>query len=712
MERVNFGYSVKNIATPSERTYNTQLIEKTEAVIKRMRWKAIFHNPENSQASPDDQAESIENYGLKTAKCPSQVPAMKKFEADLLNLVGNITFRKTTSEFQKKMRKDMSDLRKSGKTLTPADKTTNLYRLTKDEYNKLKTNAITATYKKGNAKTKEIIDKTGAKFAKEAGVLDRMHVNGSNGCFITLKDHKENFENNPKTRLINPAKNEIGRISKVFLDKINCSLKEILGVNQWKNTSSVLNWFKSIREKSSYTFVMFDVKDFYPSISESLLKEAIEFAKTHVPINDKEMGTILHARKSLLFDKTHTWIKKKGGLFDVTMGAYDGAEICELVGTYLLSLLAEKYNKDDIGLYRDDGLAAFKNTSGPQNERIKKDFQKIFKDKGLDIVIECNKKVVNYLDATFNLNTGTFKPFHKPDTETNYIHAESDHPPNILKQLPLAVERRISDLSANEEIFVQSKAYYQDALKKSGYTHQMTYNPSTPPTNNRRNRGRRIIWFNPPFSKSVVTNVGKEFLRLIDIHFPAHDPLHKIFNRNTVKVSYGCAPNIKAMISSHNKNILEEKENLDSGHCNCRNPDECPLPGECTKPNLLYQGTLSSNLNGYIDKEYKGISEPPFKTRFGNHKKSFANKKYSNETSLSKEVWRIKQLGGTYTIAWLPIGQYRTYNPVNGRCALCMSEKSEILKHKGPNLLNKKSEIVSTCRHRLKHMLMSTTDVT
>ena len=54
------------------------------------------------------------------------------------------------------------------------------------------------------------------------------------------------------------------------------------------------------------------------------------------------------------------------------MGAYDGAEVCELVGTYLLSLIAEKYNKADIGLYRDDGLAIFKNTSGPKTKESRK----------------------------------------------------------------------------------------------------------------------------------------------------------------------------------------------------------------------------------------------------------------------------------------------------------------------------------------------------
>ena len=66
------------------------------------------------------------------------------------------------------------------------------------------------------------------------------------------------------------------------------------------------------------------------------------------------------------------------------MGAYDGAEICELVGTYLLFLIGKKYK--NVGLYQDDGLAVFKNTSGPMNEEIKKDIQKIFKDKSSNVI--------------------------------------------------------------------------------------------------------------------------------------------------------------------------------------------------------------------------------------------------------------------------------------------------------------------------------------
>ena len=485
-------------------------------------------------------------------------------------------------------------------------------------------------------------------------------------------------------------------------------------LNQWKNTARVINLLKQIQDKPLHTFMMFDIKDFYPSISETLLKEALNFAKSKVRISKIDEDTILHARKSLLFDGSHVWIKKKGGLFDVTMGAYDGAEVCELVGTYLLSKVTEKYPKEKIGLYRDDGLAAFLNTSGPQNERIKKDFQRIFKEKGLDIVIVCNRKSVDYLDITMNLTDGSYKPYHKPEDETSYIHKESDHPPNITKQLPAAVEKRISDLSSSEEIFEQSKQHYQEALKKSGYTHQLKYNPTTPSTRrNRKNRGRKITWFNPPYSRSVETNIGKEFLRLIDIHFPEHDPLHKIFNRNTVKVSYGCMPSIQASIHAHNKKILGEGSQLTRGACNCReDPEGCPMPGECTTPNLLYEGNITSDLPNYGEKIYKGISEPPFKNRFGNHKKSFNNKKYKTETCLSKEVWNIKNLGGTYNITWRPIKQHPGFNPSTGKCGLCRSEKLEILEHRGTNLLNKRSEIVSTCRHRLKYMLTSVAGAT
>ena len=142
------------------------------------------------------------------------------------------------------------------------------------------------------------------------------------------------------------------------------------------------------------------------------------------------------------------------------MGTYDGAEVCELVGTYMISFISEKYNKKDFGLYRDDGLKVVKNKSRPETEKIKKNIQKMFKENKLDIVIKCNMKLVNYLDVTLNLNNSNYKLYRKPDNEILYIHKDSNHPLGILNQIPTSIEKRISTLSSNETIFNESKEMY------------------------------------------------------------------------------------------------------------------------------------------------------------------------------------------------------------------------------------------------------------
>ena len=96
-------------------------------------------------------------------------------------------------------------------------------------------------------------------------------MNGENNSFITLKDHKENFNNHPTVRLINLAKNELGRISKVILDTTNKNIREAMGSNQWRNTYTVLDRFKSIRNEHLCKFFVFDIKEFYPSNNENLL---------------------------------------------------------------------------------------------------------------------------------------------------------------------------------------------------------------------------------------------------------------------------------------------------------------------------------------------------------------------------------------------------------------------------------------------------------
>ena len=93
-----------------------------------------------------------------------------------------------------------------------------------------------------------------------------------------MKDHKPNFANSLPCRLINPAKTELGLISKQILDKVNTSLKRHLDVQLWKDSSVVVEWFQSIDRKNDCVFTCFDIVEFYPSISEKLLTEALDFA--------------------------------------------------------------------------------------------------------------------------------------------------------------------------------------------------------------------------------------------------------------------------------------------------------------------------------------------------------------------------------------------------------------------------------------------------
>lgn len=199
-----------------------------------------------------------------------------------------------------------------------------------------------------------------------------------------------------------------------MLDEINSAIIHNTQINQWKNTSSVLSWFNGLENKEALSFICFDVCDFYPSINEKLLSKALDFASKYRSISRHERDIILHAKRSLLFSNNSTWEKKSSNdLFDVTMGSFDVAETCELVGwyMYLLSLLTERYGQN-IGLYRDDGLAAFNKT--PQEiEKIKKELCKIFRENDLKITIEANKTIVNFLDVTLDLQTGKHYPFTK-----------------------------------------------------------------------------------------------------------------------------------------------------------------------------------------------------------------------------------------------------------------------------------------------------------
>ena len=207
--------------------------------------------------------------------------------------------------------------------------------------------------------------------------------------------------------------------------------------------------------------------DFYPSISKELLTKSINYAKSITLIEEEVITTIFHDRKSFLFDKTSVWVKKDNSDFDMAMGSYDGAEVCELVGLYLLNLLTNEFGKNNIGLYRDDGLSCFQNISGPDSEKIKKKMCKIFKEDGLNITVECNLALTDFLDVTFDLKSGTYYPYRKQNNEILYIHKQSNHPPSIIKQIPSMISKRVSDISCDSDHFNKTAPDYNTALKKA-----------------------------------------------------------------------------------------------------------------------------------------------------------------------------------------------------------------------------------------------------
>ena len=128
----------------------------------------------------------------------------------------------------------------------------------------------------------------------------------------------------------------------------------------------------------------------------------MDFANSYINILENDKKIINHPRKSLLFNKQQTWIKESG-LFNVTMFAYDGAKVCEHVGSFSVYALSLKYNKTNIGLYKDDRLAVFRNVSSTHCEKIKKEFQKLFWQHGSKLILKCNIKIVDFLDITLNV---------------------------------------------------------------------------------------------------------------------------------------------------------------------------------------------------------------------------------------------------------------------------------------------------------------------
>ena len=159
------------------------------------------------------------------------------------------------------------------------------------------------------------------------------------------------------------------------------------------------------------------------------------------------------------------------------------------------SLIALKF-KDKVGLYREDGLAVCKATPAI-----------FFKSNGLKITIEANRKIVNSLDVTFDLTSGSYKPYMKPNNKLLYVHWLSNHSPALLKNIPKNINKRLTNISSIEQVFNEAIAPYQQALEESGYDFKLKFDPEARrETRKSKAHKRKITWYNPPWD----SNPGKE----------------------------------------------------------------------------------------------------------------------------------------------------------------------------------------------------------
>lgn len=704
MEPLHFAYSLKNIPSCTQQSYLKNLINRTEDFISRIRWKAFFFEEDDDDYRAR-QEEQKDTFGFRSSNTPPINKDLTAFENDVYKLIASVKFRKVSNEFQDKINGDVSMIKASSKAIVPADKTGNFYQLPVEEYQRLINRSIESEYRKAPGGTAQRINSEAAGIADMLDLKSRMQKLQTSQAFVLLKDHKPDFATKLPCRLINPAKSDIGKVSKVILERISASLRGLTTLNQWRSTGDVIGWFNDNCIPDQVKFLQFDIESFYPSINESLLDRAIAFAREKISIPQKDIDIVKHSRQSLLFCPGGEVWQRKESLFDVTMGAPDGAEVCELVGIYILHKLSTILPPQSIGLYRDDGLIMVKNLDGSSMERIRKRLFATFKSEGLKITVSPPSDSVDFLDVTFRRD-GSFRPFRKSGTTTNYVHHQSNHPPSIIRNIPPMINHRINSISSSKETFDAAKPYYEDALRRSQHQDfNMVFTGTECTTKSRKkSRKRNILWFNPPYSNTVETNIGRKFLSLIDKHFTKTHKFHKILNRNCVKVSYSCMPNVETTIKSHNKQLLQKHQQKEvkgtAPACNCRSKESCPLNGQCLTDSLVYMATLSTDNDKY---SYVGMTEGTFKKRFAGHGTSFRHERYKTATKLSEKVWQLKDQGSEYTIRWSIIRRGRTY--VNGQkhCDLCTSEKMEILlRSKDPHLLNSRSEILAKCRHKRK----------
>ena len=173
-----------------------------------------------------------------------------------------------------------------------------------------------------------------------------------------------------------------------------------------------------------------------------------------------------------------------------------------------------------------------------------------------------------------------------------------------------------------------------------------------------------------------------------------------------MKVSYSCMSNMANTIERHNSKTQQKardtNDETSDNKCNCRVKPDCPINGECKSNNIVYEVTVTAE--DETKRNYIGMTEHSFKTRYADHKQSFEKKKCATKTSLSRYLSKLKESGIKYSIKSSVMQRARAYCGGSRQCNLCLAEKLCILNADKRFLLNKKSELISSCKHKNKFL--------
>ena len=244
----------------------------------------------NLYLNPRSKAENKETYGFKSERNAPSVIQMKNFENDLVSLVQNVKFKphnQSSNSFQRKISSDIKKIKNDPNVIVKGDKTSNHYSIGKQEYQNVLHNTITKEYKKSTPEFEKQTTKIDKNLAKKLDIADRAEVMPKSESYFQYKDHKEDFQNKKSVRLINSNKSDLGIVSKQVIEKINSKLRNQLETNQWRKTADVIEWFKNIQNKNRATFIIFDIENYYPSITSEILERAITGAEAYVEISDE-----------------------------------------------------------------------------------------------------------------------------------------------------------------------------------------------------------------------------------------------------------------------------------------------------------------------------------------------------------------------------------------------------------------------------------------